>query len=451
MPPHLNRFGLAVLAILSAAAVNPASAETLRGALAKAYEHNPGLNSARAEVRVTDEGVPLAKSGYRPRIAFSASVAYRNASAQVTTGSFGIQINQMLFDGFETRNNVGAAEAQVRAAEETLRNVEQNTLFNAASAYMDVIRDRQIASLRAASLDFLREQVRAASSRLQVGEENRTDVAQAEASRSAAIAQLGAARAQAAASAAVYLQVIGVRPDDLSAALPAVDLLPPDFGSATAIAVAEHPAIRATRHLIDAAGFSVKAAEGSLLPNVTASAGLSRDYSNDPAAARPWSNSATIGLTLTVPLYQGGAASAQVRQRKEELGKARIQMDVIRDQVTAALTSAWTQFVASGETVAADRELVSAARLALNGVIEERKAGQRTTLDVLNAQADVLSAQIGLASAEHDLVVASYAILSAMGRLSAQRLHLDVALYRSAEHYEAVKDKWFGLRTVDGR
>ena len=143
--------------------------------------------------------------------------------------------------------------------------------------------------------------------------------------------------------------------------------------------------------------------------------------------------------------------SAQVRQSKESLGQARIEVDVSRDQVRAAVVSAWSQYIAARESVSANLEGVSAAQLALNGVIEERNVGQRTTLDVLNAQADVITAQINVANAERDVVVASYAILSAAGRLSAERLGLQVAIYRPQEHYDAVKDKWFGLRTPDGR
>jgi outer membrane protein len=232
-------------------------------------------------------------------------------------------------------------------------------------------------------------------------------------------------------------------------------LLPSSLDAALAIAANEHPAILATQHLVDAAGFTVKSAEGALLPQLSASAGLSRDYrhtSPDGASAQDGvSDSATIGATLTVPIYQGGRVSAQVRQSKESLGQARIQVDVTRDQVRAAVTSAWTQYIAARESVDANRALVAAAQLALNGVIEERNVGQRTTLDVLNAQNDVITAQINLASSERDVVVASYAILSAIGHLSATRLGLQVAEYKPEEHYRAVKDKWYGLRTPDGR
>ncbi|MEQ1940766.1 TolC family outer membrane protein [Mesorhizobium sp. CN5-321] len=456
--------------LVSAAVLSPvtASAETIFGALSKAYQNNSQLNSARAGVRVTDEGVAIAKSGYRPTIAGSASIDYSTTrgpstslngakgTTHLTTGSFGVQIDQTIFDGFQTRNNVAAAEAQVQASNENLRNTEQNILYNAAAAYMDVIRDRQIAVLTEQNLKAMTEQVRAARSRLEVGEGTRTDVAQTEAQRSSAIAQLSAARAQALASAATYRQIVGDDPGKLKAASPLTKLLPRNIDSAFALAANEHPAILATEHAVDAAAFNVKSAEGALLPQLSASAGVSRSYkdSNLPGVGNDssdYSNSASVGATLTIPLYQGGRVSAQVRQNKESLSQARIEVDVSRDQVRQAVASAWSQYTAARESVDANRALVSAAQLALDGVIEERNVGQRTTLDVLNAQNDVTTAKINLASSEHDVVVASYAIVLAIGHLSVDRLGLQVAVYHPEEHYKAVKDKWYGLRTPDGR
>ena len=450
--------------LISATALSPiaASAETILGALSKAYQNNSSLNSARAGVRVTDEGVAIAKSGYRPVITGNADVGYAsrhlngsNAGTRLTTGSFGVAINQMLFDGFQTKNNVAAAEAQVKASVESLRNTEENTLFNAASAYMDVIHDRQVAVLTEQNLQFLTEQARAARSRFEVGEGTRTDVAQADASRSEAVAQLSAARAQALASAATYRQIVGDEPGKLKAASPLAKLLPRSLDAAIDIAATEHPAILSTEHLVDAAAFQVKSQEGALLPQLSASAGVSDDYSkNSPetlTSQNGTTRSANIGATLTIPIYSGGRTSALVRQSKESLSQARIEVDVSRDQVRQAVTSAWTQYTSAQESVAANRQVIAAAQLALNGVIEERNVGQRTTLDVLNAQNDVISAKINLATSERDVVVASYAILSAMGRLSVERLALNVVKYKPEEHYRAVKDKWIGLRTPDGR
>ncbi|WP_292274694.1 TolC family protein, partial [Mesorhizobium sp.] len=272
-----------------------------------------------------------------------------------------------------------------------------------------------------------------------------------------AVAQLASARATALASAATYHQIIGDEPGKLKAAAPVGKLLPGSLDSAFAIAAAEHPAILATEHLVDAAAFSVKSAEGALLPQLSASAGISSQYRNTSpgvfasAGSEGTTNSANIGATLTVPIYSGGRTSALVRQSKESLSQARIEVDVSRDQVRQAVASAWTQYTAARESVDANRQVIAAAQLALNGVIEERNVGQRTTLDVLNAQNAVITAKINQASSERDVVVASYAILSAIGRLSAGQLGLAVTKYNPEEHYNAVKDKWIGLRTPDGR
>lgn len=431
-------------------------AESIHGAMARAYQNNASLNSARAGVRVTDEGVPLAKSGWRPAVGATGSLSFTRSNAtEISAGSFGVQIQQSIFDGFQTLNNVRAAEARVRASNENLRNTEQNILFNAAAAYVDVLRDRQIATFRSRNLEFLSEQVRAATSRFEVGEGTRTDIAQAQAQQAAAQAQLSAARAQVLVSEAAYLAYVGDKPGRLEGVGPAGRHLPKTIERAFAIALSEHPAVMAATHLVDAAGFQVKSAEGQMLPQLNAQAGVSTSFQNSNlpgvGSSNSSTNAASIGLNLTIPLYQGGRTSALVRQNKESLGQARIEVDVARDQVRQAVTQAWTHYVASQQVVSANRELVSAAQLALNGVTEERNVGQRTTLDVLNAQADVIAAQINLASAERDVVAASYAIVSAMGRLSAERLGLNVAIYRPQEHYDAVRDKWYGTRTPDGR
>jgi len=468
--------------------MGPVSAETIMGALAKAYQFNSQLNSTRAGLRVTDENVAIAKSGYRPTVVARGTATYRSVRTTTHAGStvrnsvrqlnsysgqraeigqFSIQLNQTLFDGFQTRNNVRSAKANVWAQRENLRNTEQNILLNAATAYMDVIRDRQIAALTEQNLAFLNEQVRAARSRFDVGEGTRTDVAQAEAERANAIAVLNDAKARALRSASVYRQIIGEEPGKLTFPKAPAKMLPKSLDSVQAIAAEEHPAIVASEHLIDAQAYAVKSVEGALLPQLGASVGINHTYTGaDVGGADPgtlpgvapggsWSNSnqtgANVTATLTVPLYQGGRVAAQVRQEKEELGRVRINLDVNRDNVRQGATSAWTLYNAAREGAQANRTVVEARRLALNGVIEERNVGQRTTLDVLNAQADVIQAQIDLASDEHDIVVNAYAIVNAMGRMNASKLGLNVAVYKPEEHYEAVKDKWFGLRTPDGR
>lgn len=432
----------------------PVMAETLFGAMQKTYHNNASLNSSRAGLRAVDEDVAIAKSGYRPVL--SGSYQYgrnRNGTTGLssTTGSVGIQLDQTLFDGFQTKNGVAAAESNVFAQRENLRNDEQNYLFDAVQAYMDVYQNRQIAILRQKNLAALNEQVRAAKARLDVGEGTRTDVAQADAQRSSAVALLNSAQADVKSVEAVYRQVTGSAPDKLQAAKPAGNSLPKNIAQAYAIAEAGHPGIKAMQFLMDSAGHKVKANEGALLPQVgvSASASHSSVYSGLPMAGD--GNSASVGVNVKIPIYSGGKTSATVRKSKEQLGQARIQIDVAQDSVRAAVASAWSQLEAAQASLSAFRTGISAAQLALSGVVEERNVGQRTTLDVLNAQNELVDIQIQMVQAERNVVVASYAVLSSVGRLSARQIGLQVAEYKAEEHYDKVKDKWIGLRTPDGR
>lgn len=430
-----------------------AMSDNLMEALAKAYQNNASLNSARAGLRATDEDVAIAKSGYRPTINGSYSVTRDRKSGNseyLTSGYVGIELNQMLFDGFQTQNNVAAAESHVFAQRENLRNDEMNTLFQAVSAYMDLYMHRQIAVLRERNLAAMNEQVRTAKARLEVGEGTNTDVAQADASRSNAIAMLNEARANVKSAEAQYRQVIGDDPGKLAAASPLTKLLPASPNSAFAIATEIHPGILATQYAVDAAGYTVKSNEGALLPGVSLSARAGNtDIYSGPKVGD--GNSASIGVNVKIPIYQGGRTSATVRKSKEQLGQRRIEVDVIRDQVRQGIASAWAQYEAAKANVSATRDGIAAARLALSGVIEERNVGQRTTLDVLNSQNDLTDVEITAVLAQRDMVVASYALLNATGRLTAKQLGLNVAEYNPEQHYNAVKDKWIGLRTPDGR
>jgi outer membrane protein len=457
--PRIARL-IAGTAIFASLMLSAASAETIFDAMAAAYNNNATLNAARAGARATDEFVPIAKSTMRPQISadVNASASSSDRDSELRVGSFGIQIDQVIFDGFQTKNNVLSAEAQVRASQNNLENETQNTLFDAAAAYMDVVRDRQIAGLRAKSIAFLDEQVRAAKARFQVGEGTRTDVAQAEAQRAAARAQATAAKARAKSSEAVYQQVTGSAPGKLQSAKPAGKSMPKSIASAYAMAESNHPAVEASKAVVDSRGFGLKATEGQLLPTLSARARAESSASNSNAGTLfggtvgySEENSASVSAQLRIPIYQGGRVAAQVRQGKEELSRARIQVDGTVDRVRAAVASSWAQFDSAKAVLAASGEEIEAAKVALSGLVAERDVGQRTTLDVLNGQNALVTAQINAVTAQRDLVVASYAVLSATGTLTPSRIGLNVKGYDPEVNYKAVKDKWFGLRTIDGR
>lgn len=444
VPFAIKSFVAASVLSLIAALPQPAFAETLFQAMAKAYENNPDLNAARAGLRATDEGVALAKSGYRPLIAAESTFSATDTEGRTSnTASVGVSISQTLFDGFQTRNNVRAAEAQVYAGRENLRGTEIDILLATVQAYANVTRDNQIVAYRKQNIAFLQEQFSSARARFEVGESTRTDVSQAEAQLAGAKASLTAAIAQAKSSAAVYAQIVGSVPRNLKPVALPRRLLPGTLEMAVTQGTTEHPTVLAALYGVDSAGYNVKSQEGTFLPGVKVTGTV---VETDTGIT-----SAKVEAKISVPLYQGGAASARVRQAKEQLGQQRILVDSARRAIEQSVVSSWTQMEASIATIDANKAQLAAANLALNGVVEERRVGQRTTLDVLNAQQTVLSAKEAITQSERNAIVASFSVLASTGRLTIEFLSLPVATYRPEVHYEATKDRWYGLRTVDGR
>jgi outer membrane protein len=462
-PRTVLRFAV-LAAVALAIGGGTAGAETMNGALVKAYTVNPDINSQRATVRQTDESVPVANAGYLPSIQAvgSAGVEHVNGN-QIIPGSpqinyavgpfprsMGVQGQETVFDGYRTINRIRSAESNVLAARETLRNTEQTTLLSGVQAYMDVLQNSAIVDLDRNNVDVLKEQLRETRDRFTVGEVTRTDVAQAEASLASANAQLLTDQAVLEASVATYRQVIGDEPKTLAPVKPLVMPLPRTLPAAVTISQVEHPAIVAQEHGVDVALLSIKIAEGALYPqaNVQASVTQGWDVSSTPGMR---AFSAQITGNLTIPIYQGGAEYADVRQSKEGLAVQELKASSTRDQIRQNVVASWGRNEAAIGVVKAARASVSANEVALAGVREEAKVGQRTTLDVLNAQQALLSARTQLVRAEHDQVVFSYALLSAIGRLNVPTLGLAVAEYDPSVHFNQVKNKWIGLRTPDGK
>jgi outer membrane protein len=458
---HRVRSGLAATAfavVLTVSTQDRLLAETLDGALSRAYVANPTLNSQRASVRVTDETVPQALSGYRPRISASGDATYESTRSRVpgsTTHSdflprgVSLSVDQVIWNGNRTGNSVSQAESGVFAARETLRNTEIQVLLDGVTAYMNVMRDTAVLGVRRSNVEVIEEQLRQVRDRFNVGEVTRTDVAQAESRLAAARSSAAAAEATLKASLATYKQRIGADARQLAPARPLDRLMPKSLDSGIQTALRGHPAINAAMHGVDAALLSVKVIEGELYPSIGVRGTLSQRW--DAQAPNTETQSATVGATLTIPIYEGGLVYSRVRQAKEQLGQQRITVDVVRDQVRQAVMAGWGQFEATKLQVLAAQAQVQAAEIALAGVREEAKVGQRTTLDVLNSQQELAEGRVALITAQRDRVVATYALLAATGQLSAATLALRVERYDAKTHFNQVRDKWVGLDTPGGR
>lgn len=446
--------------LLALAGPPPALAETMEGALVRAYQDNPQLNAQRAQVRSTDENVPQALSGYRPRVSLTASGGYQYQDLQSGPGtdstngtrlprSAALTATQTLYNGNITANRVRGAEHQVSGAREGLRNLEQSVLFLAAQTYMDYLRDSATVEVNKSNVRVLEQTLKQTRDRFNVGEVTRTDVAQSEAQLAAGRTLEQQSEATLTATRATYRRVIGNDPVNLAPGSPVDRLLPPSLAKAIELTLIENPTVTAAMFGIDVAYMSVKINEGALLPTVTLQA--TAQQANEQSLIQMRSFTASAIAQVSVPIYQGGGEYSLIRQSKESLAQQRLTLDQTRDQARADTASAWGQLQASKAQVTSAQAQVTASEIALNGVREEAKAGQRTTLDVLNAQQALVNARISLVNAQHDRVVNSYRVLSTIGRLSPQVLGLRTTTYDPSVHYHQVRDSWAGVRTPDGR
>jgi len=456
------RSGICLGAVICALFASPAAqAESLPDALAKAYQTNPQLNAERARQRATDENVPQAMAGYRPQIVAGLSAglqAVRNLlpdntvqSATLKPWTIGVTVTQTLFNGFKTANSVRVAELQVQSGREALRNVGQGVLLDAVTVYTNVLANQSLVTAQRANVAFLRETLGITQKRLNAGDVTPTDTAQAEARLNRGLADLNAAEVALAISQATYTQVIGNAPTMLNPAETVDRYLPRSRDDATGLAFAQHPAVLAAGFDVDVASTSIRVAESSLMPTITLQGSASRSKQSDSTLGTFGTDQASVTGQLTQPIYDGGTAASQTRQAKEISAQSRLVLDQVRNQARTAAIGAWVANEGAKVAVTASESEVRAATVALAGVQKEAAGGQRTTVDVLNSQQDLIQAKARLIGAQRDRVIASYTMLSAIGRLDVKTLALNTPDYLPEVHYHQVRDAWHGLRTPSGQ
>jgi outer membrane protein len=481
--------GIGLVIYLSMA--QTAQADSLNGALINAYRNNPQLNSQRAVARETDEQVPQALAGYKPTIsatvstsqAYTSQVNKISSASPVTVGkqviglpqqpciaapcyprtdfgsspsAAGLTISQTLFDGFQTANRVRQAESNTSAAREALRVAEQTVLLNAATAYMDLLRDGALLDLQRRNVEVLQEQLRQSRDRFNVGEVTRTDIAQTEAQLAAGRATVLSAEAQYVRSRANYRQFIGVEAGTLQPAAPVDRLAPRDLITAIETARARHPSVGVAMFGIDAAVLQVKITEGSLYPQAHLIGGVQQAWENQDFQTELQAFNAFVQAQVTIPIFNAGPTGASdtfsaIRAAKETVGQKRMDLETTRDQIQAGVVTAWGQLEAAKAQILATQAGVAAAEIALDGVREEARVGQQTTLDILIQQQTLVNARAALVTAQHDRVVASYTVLGAVGDLNLPKLGINIPLYDPMVHYQQVRNVWIGVRIPNGR
>jgi outer membrane protein len=449
-----------VVACLSANA-NVASAETLTDVLAATYRYNPRLDAARAALRATDEEVSRANARYRPLVNGTADAGMQNTEIKNSNGTnnraetnpmgYGITAQQSLFRGFQTLNGVREAEATVRAGRESLRIVEQAVLLDAITAYMDVVRDQAIVKIRENAVDVLTRELKATRERFAVGEVTRTDVAQAEARRAEAVSNLDLSRANLRTSRGSFERHVGRPPSNLVEPKPYNKNLPRGMDEAVAISARENPSIVAALYREQGARHTVDRIWGELLPTLTLEGSYNRRF-NSSATVEQSETTAVIGR-LTVPIYAQGETQARVRAAKHTHVSRIQEIEQNRADVQSTVVASWSSLSAAKAQLESDNARVAALATALAGVREEEKVGQRTLLEILNAEQELLNAQVALASTKRNIIVSSYTVMSTIGRLNVQELEAAQEVYDPNIHYFEVRRKWWGVSIThaDGR
>ncbi len=452
---------VAITALLIAAGLalagisQSANAETLAEALAATYRTNPVIDSERARLRATDEEVPAAKSGYRPTVSGGASIGretQRTRPNSIVDGpnspaTLELNVTQSLFDGFQTPNAVSEAEALVRAGRENLRSVESTVLLEAVTVYADVLRDQAIVALRDRNVSILSRELEAALARRVVREVTLTDVAQARARRARALSSADIAKANLRIARANYKRVIGHEPSKLKQPSLRTNNLPRSLAEALEIGEKESPNVVSALYREQASRFGVDRVRGRLLPRVDLEANYAHEAS--PSILTDRRDTASITGRLTIPFYQGGEVYARVRQAKHTHVSRLTEIEQARNETQANITAAWSRLQASRAQLSSDQIQVDSAKTALVGVREEEKVGQRTLLDVLNAEQELLDAQVSQVETRRDIIVASYALLSTIGRLSADARVFTDEIYDAQAHYDDVRNKWFGVTITE--
>lgn len=442
----------------------PATAASLKSALAQAYKYNPRIDAERARLRATDEAVTQARAGYRPRITGTADIGKEESRNRFTTlnpfiagqrtstpRGYSIGFTQNVFDGFQTTSAVREAEANVRAGRELLRDIERTVLLEAATAYMDVVRDQAIVRLRQNNVRVLSREERATQDRFSVGEVTKTDVSQAQARRAAAVSALDLARSNLKQSRANYKRVVGTSPSNLRQPNIPMSLIPKSLPAAISVGLNESPTIIGSLYLEQASRHTVDRIRGQLLPQVS----LEGSYTNRFDLSSTTAENETTSITgrVTVPFYQGGAVTSQVRAAKHTHVSRLQEIEEARTIVRRDVTASWADLQAANAQLRSDQLQVRANQTALTGVREEEKVGQRTLLDVLNAEQELLNAQVALATTQRNRVVAGYALIATLGRLDSVALGLTADVYDPEVHYNEVRRKWWGISIThrDGR
>lgn len=444
------------IALAIALPLSSAHADTLREALASAYNTNPTLQAARADQRAVDENVPITRADGLPSASAQGTFTeniYNSSDSPLTakrTYNAAASLSVPIYSGGAVRNSLRAAKTRVEAGQADLRGTESAIFSQVVGTYMDVIQNEAVVLLNAKQVEVLGVNLQSTSDRFEIGDLTRTDVAQSTSRLELAKGNLRAARANLAAAREQYIALVGHAPGDL-APPPPLPGLPESAEEAVSIALESNPDLIAAQERAIASQYDIDAAGAGRLPRVELfSTGdyTKQDRGTDPSLGTVFPNStrsAVAGVRATIPLFQGGRPAALERQAQSRSAAAQEREIATERNVIAQVRAAWSSWQAALEIIDSTSVAISAAELSLEGVRAENSVGNRTILDILNAEQELQSARVQLVQARRNAYVAGFSLLAAMGKAEARDLNLETGgpLYDPQDNYDRVKGKIF--------
>jgi len=419
-------------------------AQTLSAALVQSYNNSGLLDQNRALLRAADENTIIASSALLPIVSWAANfsgnwsetdTALNSTSDVVWRGSVGLNSSLTIFDGGTNKLAADVTKQNVLATRQGLIALEQKVLNGAASAFLGVLEGRETVRLRESNYSVIQEELRATKDRYEVGEITRTDVALAEARLASSLSSLSAAKGLLVQSEAIFKNAVGIPPQTLISPME-MPILPATVEEAVLIASSSHPELKQLQYQIKASELTLKRVKASSKAKMTLNGNLGVSDSD----AQPDTLQASIGLSVSGTIYQGGSIPAKERQALANLQAVRSSLHVQMDAIEQAISSSFAMLEVAKASRAAIEKQIEAAEVAFNGVKQEASLGARTTLDVLNTEQELLDAKSQLINAIYNEYLAGFEVLSASGLLTVEHLNLPVVRYKPEEYYQSINN-----------
>ncbi len=395
----------------------PVSAENLREAIATAYATNPQLGAARARQEALAESPEQARALGRPTVSAGAGAGY-DRLGYGRAGSASVSAALPIWTGGRVRSAIRAANADVAAGAEAVRDTEAAILEGVVGAYADLLYNQQAVEVARVGIERLDDQVAEARARFGLGQATRTDVAQLESQRATVVANLADAEGALAIAGAAYRAAVGQDAGILSAEIAPPAVLPTDRDDARNAAQAGNPAVLQQRHVVDASTARIDQARADRAPSLDFTGTYGRGGRIAYDGVRGYEAAALAGVAFRLPLLTGGLVPSHIRQAEAMNRARRFEADAALREAVRSADAAWASLVAAQTRLQANIEGLAAADLALNGVRAEYGFGLRTTIDILVADQSYRGAQLAVAAARADMLVAQAALLRATGRLT---------------------------------